>query len=411
MPPAPRGATISYGPRRVPVVSCICAGKSLQPPTAVCADLRVFEAERHAGGRDQRRAVVVVPRDRTPEAAVHRDIRTKRVGKAAAHVRAHLVESECGAEIVMMDGVRVAQRSGGPRLLRQFELERAGTEYGAAGKVAAASHHAPARAAPLDTGGQRPPRAAAAIRRSDAQYLHHRDQSKPRAVRPGRAQLDFRIQIDVAKTASNWSTELIGVVVGHGHPDLQPAIHGKAAVDRREIDLAIDRRLPQAEPDADESAARIHHARVIEPRSEVPHAGSRNRCLQSTHRFCRARGGHGALVVSVRVAVAVPLRRRRRAHGQQAEYGGGARQTLHQSPPCFRGTAFDLPDFVFVVVVSVERINASASLSARRTTVVSAFGRRSWIAWPRLMPSVTIRVFRSANEIPRLFDTFTAATN
>ena len=77
---------------------------------------------------------------------------------------------------------------------------------------------------------------------------------------------------------------------------------------------------------------------------------------------------------------------------------------------------FVLPEVVDVVVVVLDvLIMSSASVSARCTAVVVVVpevdGRASWIACPRLIPRSTIRVFSSVNGIPRLFETFTAATN
>ena len=89
------------------------------------------------------------------------------------------------------------------------------------------------------------------------------------------------------------------------------------------------------------------------------------------------------------------------------------------------GFAYLVPDVFFVffdaVVVDVEvlavevvvdLIIESASVSALRTSVwTSTVFFVSWIACPRLMPSSTMRVLSSVKSRPRLFDTFTAATN
>src|SRR3954464_104192 len=111
-------------------------------------------------------------------------------------------------------------------------------------------------------------------------------------------------------------------------------------------------------------------------------------------------------------------------------HGGGAEQTPnHQRDLHLRSLDFDLDldfdvvcvwvcvvaDVVLLVVVrgSVERIVSSASASARATIVpvLTLVGFTSWIACPRLMCCSTIRVFNSVKLIPRLLDTFTAATN
>ena len=72
---------------------------------------------------------------------------------------------------------------------------------------------------------------------------------------------------------------------------------------------------------------------------------------------------------------------------------------------------FDFVETVVVVGV-LSAIIPRASYSARcASTVPLAAGRRVWMDWPRLRPSVTIFALSCANGMSRLFDTLTAATN
>src|SRR6266542_1634283 len=119
---------------------------------------------------------------------------------------------------------------------------------------------------------------------------------------------------------------------------------------------------------------------------------------------------------------AVALRGGECRPGQHRHRHGNIRyRRSSASPHCYLSPLDFFVFFVFfvevvVVVVGVlvvdDLIIVSASVSAVFTSASTfAVFFAVWIAWPRLMPSSTMLVFRSVNFSPRLFETFTAATN
>ena len=210
-------------------------------------------------------------------------------------------------------------RAGHPHSFREGLLEGAAGEHRAAGEVSGAAVHAPASALHLDVDRKRQLTRSCRLAPRSAP----RSPESPRAQAPfDGAHLDLGVHVHRPEAARHWGARLAGMVVRQARAELHALVEADTGVNRRDVELAIPRHLPEANADTHVALSRRHDARVVEPCAKVANAGARGRAIEVTapprgRWRSRRRGGrsHRRLVLVLSVGVAVALRggTRRRA--------------------------------------------------------------------------------------------------